>query len=359
MKKLLLIVVVLLMAAPFAQGEIAFTFTNNGNGSCTITYDVNDVYDGQRPVAMGLLVEVTSGTPITEADISDPGGFFEIFMDAAYSIESDPCDPCGYQYGDGTPIADPCGPGEVSLPRMRFSISMGGLGGENDPDQKSPPTSGTITLWSEPQDPCQGGSEGGETEFTVGLDNLRGGIIGDDGEPMVVLGLHDGPAKQGGPPDKISECVKWGAPFYNIWSGKGNPGAPSPPPGSAYWQKPQCFCYKRHCRGDSTGDRDGPYNTGISDLLIFLAGDGKLKPNHTDETICGDTTHSKDGPYFVGISDLLVFLEYDGDYHWDVTDCPPDWDGDLDVDFNFWIVTDKDGNITGFEDPPLGPPYPG
>jgi len=316
MKKLLLIVVVLLMAAPlYAENEIRFSFVDNWDGSCTITYDVNEVAADPcddppvRPVAMGLTVEVTSGAPITSVILedNDPCGFFEIFMDAAYSMELDPCDPCGYQYGAGTAIAFFDVPGEavLALPwdpedpctvtandGMKFAISMGGLGGETDPDQKSPPTSGSITLTSD-----------GGSEFKLYVNAVRGGIIGEDGEPMVVLGLDDGGAKK--PKKKISEC------YNEVDKRRKNPTPPAGKGTSWYNSgKPVCWCFPRQCHGDADGFKVGTplgykwVETSDGDIVsqawFVKEGGNQSLPDYINvvhaasgrELTCGDAMHN-------------------------------------------------------------------
>jgi len=262
MKKLLLIVVVLLMAAPmYAENEIKFSFVDNWNGTCTITYDVNEVAADPcddppvRPVAMGLTLEVVSGNPIKDVACEDENDFMEIFMDAAYSMEIDPCDPCGYTYGAGTPIAKVDAPGETDLVTdgSLFAISMGGLGGELA-KTKEPPRHGTITLSAD--------TGATETDVKVYLNSLRGGIIGEDGEPMVAIGLADEPAKNGWARGhvKINECYRESdavPDWYNVG-------------------KPACWCYARQCRGDATGLIEGNalkgfFYVGGSDLITFAA----------------------------------------------------------------------------------------
>ena len=328
MKKLLLILMVLGVAAPlFAQGRIQFYVTNNGNGSATVTYDCNDTY-GIAPVAMGLEIKVTSGTPISE--VTDVNPFFDIYMDAAYSMETDPCcltPPC-YTYGAGTPIADPCGPGEIALPSSYFVISMGGLGGESEP-LDDPCMSGTMfTLWSEVQDPCQGGTEGGTATGTIKVDPLRGGIIGEDGEPMETN--LDDPAKA--PPWVISECAKWGSAFYNNWRGRGSVIG-------ALWKKPRCWCYEKNCRGDADGVTTLGKRVAGPDLSVFLAGWNKKANAMAAAEICADFDHIKTLGKFVAVPDLGIFLA-----NWNKKDiqtpaCPPDWDAIPDAvnDYNFWI----------------------
>ena len=252
MKKLMLILMVLGMAAPlYAAGRIQFSVTDNGNGSCTIVYDANSTFD-IAPVAMGLTVKVTGGNPIKSVALEDETDFMEIYMDAAYSME-DPCgDPCtSYAYGTGTPIADPCGPGEVDLVTHgnHFVLSFGGLGGELA-KTKAPPMSGTITLYADTQEaPAVAGDT---VTGTIKLDARRGGVIGEDGEPMETN--LDDPAKAGPMGFTISECFR--SDHINqvdVSPQFGNPDHPQ-------WVvagKPVCWCLQYQCRGDTDGLYEG------------------------------------------------------------------------------------------------------
>ena len=355
MKKLMLILMVLGMAAPlYAAGRIQFSVTDNGNGSCTIVYDANSTFD-IAPVAMGLTVKVTGGNPIKSVALEDETDFMEIYMDAAYSME-DPCgDPCtSYTYGAGDAIADPCGPGQVDLVTHgnHFVLSFGGLGGELE-KTKSPPMSGSITLYADTQEAPAG--KGGVVTGTIKLDARRGGVIGEDGEAMETN--LDDPAKAGPMAFTISECILRDSPSYADWSGYGIPGASGI--GTAGWMKPQCWCFKKHCNGDSNGRRNGLFPCGSTDLAIFLDAWGKAKIDTNDARICADWTHGRDGPFRVGSSDLAVLLAYFGKPRLQVPDCPIDFDPqglpvpDGVTDYDFWILIDNlTGAFLGFEQIP-------
>ncbi len=267
MKKLLLILMVLGVAAPlFAKGRIQFSVVDNQNGSCTITYDCNDTPDTYNVpvVAMGLTVKVTSGNPIKSVVLEDPNDFMEIYMDAAWTLEDpcDPCDPCnleGYNYGDGTPYADPCVRGEVSLTTHgnHFTLSFGGLGGEFE-KTKPAPMHGTITLYADTQE--NPGAAGDSIAGTIKLNLKRGGIIGADGVAMETN--LDDPAKAGPMAFTISECYRRDWTDYNVWK-------------SAPVAKPYCWCYKYNCKGDTdgigTGFGNGKKWVVLKDLNLLAA----------------------------------------------------------------------------------------
>ena len=309
MKKLLLILMVLGVAAPlYAAGRIQFSVTDNWDGTCTIVYDANSTFD-VAPVAMGLTVKVTSGNPIKSVALDDPCDFFEIYMDAAWSME-DPCgDPCvGYTYGAGTPYADPCGPGEVSLTTHgnHFVLSFGGLGGELE-KIKSPPMSGTITLKAD--------TGATPTVGTIKLDARRGGVIGADGAAMETN--LDDPAKAGPMAFSISECYVEAdavtAVLPNIsWYDSG---------------KPLCWCYGRQASGDADGLYEGSklkgyFFVGIADIGILASAWTVKEPPKASEPypngisdvpngICADFAHDQEGSklkgfFRVGINDIGI-----------------------------------------------------
>ena len=173
MKKLMLILIVAAISAPlYAAGGITFTATD-ADGVCTVS--ISGVDPCIPPVAMALNIEVDGADPCDAITaVSGIDSFFDIYMDYAYD------DPCTYGYGDGNPIADPCAAGSATLPSHHFCISMGGLGGATDPDEKSPPTSGTVFVLEagNQTDPCS------PVTGTISLNALRGGVIGTDTEAM-------------------------------------------------------------------------------------------------------------------------------------------------------------------------------
>ncbi|MHC4913580.1 MAG: hypothetical protein ACYTE5_11380, partial [Planctomycetota bacterium] len=168
MKKLILTLVVLALMAP--AYAIDFTATDNGDGTCTVTFDAG-VEPNLPPVAMALEIDVTGSDPchvITAVDTIDP--FFDIYMDWAFEMESDPCTP-GYSYGVGNPIAKLAQAGKATLPLHDFAISMGGLGGPAKP-LDDPCLSGTAFVLHAGNlaDPCVP-----VTGF-IRLNALRGGV---------------------------------------------------------------------------------------------------------------------------------------------------------------------------------------
>ena len=235
MKKLMLMLMVVAMAAPlYAQGRVQFVATDNEDGTCTITFDANDVFDVQ-PVAMGVEVKVNgSESAHLITAVSGMASFYEIFMDYAYD------DPCSYTYGAGHPVADPCGPGSAELPSHYFTVSMGGLGGAEDPEQYPVPDNGVAFILTAGNltDPCD------QVTGVIKINHRRGGVIGNDTEPMETN--LDDPAKQGGGiPFKISpyvppeECMRETHTDYSDWKNLSG--------------MIDCWCYCKQCNGDASG----------------------------------------------------------------------------------------------------------
>jgi hypothetical protein len=78
------------------------------------------------------------------------------------------------------------------------------------------------------------------------------------------------------------------------------------------WGKPACWCYRRQCRGDINGLKQGIYWVSAQDLAIF-----KLAFNKNDSSltlvpngICADNNRSKQGIYRVSAQDLVQFKLY-------------------------------------------------
>jgi hypothetical protein len=278
MKKLLLILVVLAVAAPCVAGTITFGAVDNNAGTCTLTYYTTGA-GSVPPVAMGLLVEVAGGNPIIE--VTDIDEFFEIYMDAAFDME-DPCDPCHpYEYGDGTPIADPCGPGQIALPQMRFVISMGGLGGATKPKTKFP-KGGTK---NNPATLCVLHTDtalaGGTTSGTISICPLRGGVIDEDGEVMDP-NSESSPGDLSMPFTITEECMPYAATTVDpVGTATGDSPESANPAITTYaaWTaagKPRCWCFQAQCRGNADGitegnTKSGFYHVGPGDIDTILA----------------------------------------------------------------------------------------
>ena len=238
MKKALVILVALALAAPLYASTI--TFEETSPGVIEWTSDVGCV-------AMGLDVNMTLPGEVTAVAVDS---FFDIYMDVAFD-EEDTGD--GYTYGEDNgngPVADQDAAGSIALPQSNFCISMGGLGGEVEPLDAAP-TSGTITL--------EGSGDGEVTE-----NSLRGGCIDENGDTMTAVGLPLAISIDGGEPDCMLEAgIDVSDPtLYAQYLEAGSP---------------ECWCYPRQCNGDADGKKIGSLFAGYTyvntdDLNILSAG---------------------------------------------------------------------------------------
>ena len=106
--------------------SVMITAIDNHDGTCLI--ELNTVNGEANIVGMGLEVDCFAGE-ITAIDITSYNPLMNIYPDAAYSEEMGD----GYQYGEGTPIANDDIPGEAWLPSSDFTISAGVLNGFGTP----------------------------------------------------------------------------------------------------------------------------------------------------------------------------------------------------------------------------------
>ena len=93
-------------------------------------------------------------------------------------------------------------------------------------------------------------------------------------------------------------------------------------PGYAFWAAngmPDCWCYRKQCRGDADGVSTGPFAVGIPDLTNFQNSFNVMNINSAP-LICSDFDHLPTGPFRVGIPDLTTFQTYFNVMG--VTDCP-------------------------------------
>ncbi|MHC5060640.1 MAG: hypothetical protein ACYTFK_06110 [Planctomycetota bacterium] len=285
MKKLLLILAVLM--APVCAQAITFTATDDA-GVCTVTFDAG-LEPNVPPVAMALTITVDGSDEITAVDgIPD---FFDIYMDAAYDMENDPCTP-GYTYGDGDAIAKVAEPGRDVLPSASFAISMGGLGGPTKPFANSPSLSGTAFVLH-----ADNAAVGTTVTGTIVRNSLRGGVIGSDGEEMDT-NIED-PI-----PFSITieddECMAATNNDYTTWSTLAG--------------SPACWCYCKNCNGDVDGGMQfgGAVDVYTDDLAIFLPAFGlpdvATTPGHAGWCADLDREAQFGGMVRVYTDDLDIFL---------------------------------------------------
>jgi hypothetical protein len=252
--------------------------------------------------------KLAAGTDVSAAD-------FNTYIDWAVS------NPSGYDVGDGHAAARVGEAGAIDdttlgslLPAADFVVSAGYLDqSENQGglDASGSPYVITIDLTGT-----------AATDFDVSLDGLRGGVVGDDLE--VSGNVSTGTTVT---VTFVTDCVKSDAPFYAEWVGAGK-----------NWEKPDCWCYERQCRGDVDGVKVGLYWVQTNDLTTFAAAFNKADLKLDQTLICADLDHKKVGLYRCQTNDLTIFASYFNKAQLKVPVCPKDWDGDSDDDYNFWIT---------------------
>lgn len=144
-------------------------------------------------------------------------------------------------------------------------------------------------------DPCDAGdlvsfrvSGSGTIHVTIVVNPIRGGVVNEDASTTT-------PA--------ITECdvilaeptcLNSGAPEYTAWVNLG---------------KPNCWCFRKQCRGDIDGVMTGPFAVAIPDLTLFKAA-FNMVVIPTPPGPCADLDHVQTGPFRCGIPDLTIFKLY-------------------------------------------------
>lgn len=179
MKKVLALLIVCALVAPAFAGEVTLSSVDNEDGTATVSMTV---VSGD-PVGIGLDVTTTSG----ELDdvVMAVDSFFDIFVDAAYDMETAAAG--SYTYGAGVgPVCLVGGPGSTTVAAANaavtpFALCVGGLGGAANPLTAGPTTGDTVELFVF--------SASVDTTAEVTLNVIRGGIVDKDATAMTVNGL--------------------------------------------------------------------------------------------------------------------------------------------------------------------------
>jgi len=114
----------------------------------------------------------------------------------------------------------------------------------------------------------------------------------------------------------IMECIKKSAPEYSDW---------------VAWNKPECWCYPRQCRGDVDGKKIGLFWVQAADLTTFRA--AFIEPDqvlrNVQNGICADFDHKRVMQRRVQAADLAIFRTYFYKPEPRVPTCDP-------TNYNFW-----------------------
>ena len=271
MRKTLLVMAVLLFAAPAFAGTVALTVTDEGGLWAAIRYDADANVSG-----FGLKIYADSGAVIT--DINDYKVGECTANDKGYGIFPGTIDinVTGAIDDDGLPIAPNDDPGAAGtgLGTSAIVVEMGALYEEgNEPD-----LSGTLILVK----------VDGDCNVCVEGEPVRGNVVLTDANEAI-LDLTGACASIASGP---TECVVVGQTvggvlitqaMYDQWVVVG---------------KPDCWCYDCHSKADTDGDCDADIDDvteAVNGWLNYPAGNGE----------CADTDNDGD----VDIDDITALVD--------------------------------------------------
>lgn len=291
MKKTFAVLVILLLTVPvLAVPSITCNFVGD---TATISY--SGVDPNNRIVAVAL--DITADT----ANISSVGGWNPLTDDYwVYPGSIVIADNNVSAYG--TIVAASNSPG---FNAAGTTIEMGALwsvdNGDTPPDA---PAGDLLTVTVD--DGCT---------LTVVGNTTRGSVVLEDGTVVTVdtSCVYDGPP----PDDCMNDTVVTDPNEYTYWLGVG-----------CIWEKPDCWCYIKQCRGDATGSAVGDFFVNTADVGILR--DAFYKGNNDAAMvngICADFTHSPVGSFHVNTADVAILRTY---FYVDpIPDCPS-------TNINYW-----------------------
>ncbi len=298
MKKLILVLAILVAVPVFAYGPLDVQLVLCAN-------DVNIVYTGgdpnNLPRAFALKIELVNGTDpnivIKDVNDFDPCGESRSTR-KGYGIYPARIviDGNGNVTSWGSPLADPCDPGgSMALPGKTIILEFGSLyvGAPNAPDP--------CGILCELHFDCNGSTGDVNVRMTPEV-TYRGGVVFEDGNtaPYFTKTLRYTPCIAAQPPTKCLKSPAQGGNSveYNAWTQFG---------------EPNCWCFKRQCRGDTNGKKAGLYWVSTTDLNLFKLALSQEDPNLSTVAwsgvpgICADLNHKKAGLYRVSSTDLNIF----------------------------------------------------
>ena len=297
MRKISLILVMFMLTAP-ALADVIITVDQNDTDadSFNVTYEVDD---GERVRAIAL--DIIAHNDVNIVDVNDfHAGESSQWTAKGYGIfpsnfasEIDPEDPDEDWDNSGyTPLGNEADYPDDTLEGLDtngITVEMGSLYVD---EVNKPDTSGLlmeIVLDPNHHEECN--------KISLALNLIRGGIVLEDGNSpppediILVDWIRD-----------VEECLIGGnahAGEYNDWA---NP----------LWNKPDCWCYCRQCRGDINGKKLGLFWVQSADLAIFRSAffknDAALAA--IPDGICADLNHKKLGLFRVQAADLTIFRTY-------------------------------------------------
>jgi hypothetical protein len=279
MRKFSLILAVLLLAAP-AWARVDVTMEKTDTNEVTVSYNVT----GEPNKVRAFALDITLDNDVNITDVNDSVSDYYTIFPGSVVISG------GEITNEGTAVADPCDYPADSQPGLGSSgitIEMGALySPPTDDSPNSPPNQGVLLKFYF--------ETGVDCNACITQNEARGGVVLTDPDEDIA--------------DFNSPCIVLGEPECLIG---GNAGPLEKSDWDA-WDKPDCWCYQRQCRGDINGQKLGPYWVQMADLATFKAAYLKIDtilatiPNG----ICADLNHKKLGPYRVQMADLTIFKTY-------------------------------------------------
>lgn len=301
MKRIFLLLTMVMLAAP-AWAAVTITCTTGTNQDCD-KVTVGYTFDGNNVRAFALDITVDSGATISSMEADNTvNADYDIYPGSIVIV-------AGAVTDDGSPICDPCDYPGVTQPGVGFggaTIEMGSLYVGLPTGPNAPAASGTLCTFRVSAD-CN---------VTVAENTARAGIVMEDPDEDPSDNLPVGPVLVSGLP--CPECMKATHPDYTAWGTAG---------------KPDCWCYKRQCRGDGDGVWTGPFPVGSPDLDAFRLAFGQHISTFAANPgwWCSNYDRLLTGPFPVGSPDLDIFRIYFGGHFTTVPEC----DG---THINYWIL---------------------
>jgi hypothetical protein len=306
MRKVILILAVVLFTVP-AWAAVTINCDQVGTTN-NVLVSYNSTGETKRVRAFALDITVSTGT-ITAVDDS-VSTWYTIYPGSIVIVDGNVTD-------WGTAVADPCDlPSDTKggIGTNGITIEMGALfTPPGDPNK--PPISGNLLRFTVSTLPCT---------VTIVENQGRGGVVLTD--PNLNPTVPPSSCVIGQPPD----CLiggNAGTKEYTDW---------------VAWNKPNCWCYCRQCRGDSDAKKTGTMWVTVPDLNLLIAAYGKtnaqlaLIPNG----ICADFDHKVTATKRVTVPDLNILIAYYGKPVASVPRCnlahPPNYPTIYTGPYNFW-----------------------
>jgi len=295
MKNLLIALVMVLMASTlFAANTITITASDAGSGVLSVYYNVAADSESD-PVGISLNFSCSNGATTTAAAVTNVDPCFPVYIDQAHDTGAT----YNFDPVQGSPLAMTDAAGVPAGAVSDFALCMGRLG-------QGAPAKGVAHKLCDIQ-LTQGTAA--DTCVTIAADALRGGVVGSTFTVNV-------PATCVTVTFAVPKCMKETAPEYAVWQA---------------WGEPDCWCYKRQCRGDVNNAKE--FNKWVmgADLALF-----KQAYNKTDAVlhtitngICADFNHGAEFGKRVMGGDLGIFKTYYNKADASVPECPM-------TNYNFW-----------------------